>query len=133
MKPSRARLARLVGQGLSDAQIGEQLGLCARTVFRWRKAYKLASRWTPPPVTHGRTAYSDGLCRCQRCAAAHAAAQRNHRQLKQSRTMLAPRHGATWTPHEDAYLLAHGATRAARELGRTYYAARARLTKLRST
>lgn len=133
MKPSRARLGRLVTQGLSDAQIGAELGLCARTVFRWRKAYKIASQWTPPPVTHGTTAYVDGRCHCQRCTAAHLAAQRHQRQNQQARSaQQARRHGDPWTSDEDAYLLAHGATAASKKLGRTFYACRARLTKLRS-
>lgn len=132
MKPSRARLARLVGQGLSDAQIGAQLGRCARTVFRWRKMYNIASKWAPDVALHGRTAYNDGSCQCPRCTAANTAAQRHHRQLHQARSARTARNiGKTWTPEEDAFLLAHGATRAAKQLGRTYYGARARLTRLR--
>lgn len=41
----RLATARLAGQGLSDEQIAERLGVTRRTVLRDRKAHGIESRW----------------------------------------------------------------------------------------
>lgn len=123
MRPSRPRLARLVGQGLSDSQIAEQLDVCARTVFNWRKRYKIRSQWAPEPApAHGRTAYTDGRCRCPRCRAEHRAAFADWASRAQAESARAERYGLSWTPEEDQILLELAPRAASLKLARTYSA-----------
>lgn len=129
----RDRLARLVEQGLSDAQIARMVRVSPRTVLRWRGHYGIASSWTPRRTdVHGLARYRQG-CRCRTCRAANAAAQKAHRDASQRATGAAKSWGQPWTPDDDETLLTGAGSVADRavRLGRTYVACRLRLDVLR--
>lgn len=128
----REDVARLTAQGLSDREVGEALGVSARTVFRRRKA------WGIPPIppaeqVHGtRGAYARG-CRCDDCRAAWRVHQREYRSGATQLTMAAARYGEPWTPEEDRLVLELGmSVAAALAVGRTYQATCARVRRLRT-
>lgn len=128
----RAQLVELVELGLSDAAIGDALGLSARTILRHRGRLGLASQWAPELAECGTVgAYARG-CRCEECRAANVEASRQHRALSNAQTP-GPRSRAPWTPAEDAELLNGEGTLVARarRIGRSYNAAALRVAKLR--
>lgn len=136
-----ATLAQLVEAGYSDAEIAERLGLSSRTVLRMRQRDGLESRWEPPTPPHGTVARYRATsrrvgCRCAECRMANCEAQDQVRATYQTMTRPhATNTRARWTPQDDATLLNHPGpiTRAARDLGRSYAAARKRLEHLRRT
>lgn len=69
-------LQQLVAAGLSDAEIGDRLGVCARTVLRWRHEAGLRSMWTSPLGPHGSLRRYRQGCACAACRGANAAAER---------------------------------------------------------
>lgn len=126
-------LSRLVGDGLSDPEIADRLGVSARTVLRWRQRDGLPSLYARPVAPHGTEARYRARCRCSPCRAANAAAHARLRAAYDAR-LPAARNGQPWTRSEDLVLLDDelGTLYSrARRVGRSYSAARRRLDVLR--
>lgn len=85
------------------------------------------------PYCGSATGYLYG-CTCLSCARAHADYHADYRHRRQGSTSTAARrYAAPWTPQEDALLQARDGLSVASlalVLGRTYYAVRARITRL---
>lgn len=78
-------LAGMVARHMSDAEIAAELGVTSHTVFRWRKAEKIASDYRPSKVPHGKPSrYTHHGCRCDACRAAHSEYQRVNKRWGES-------------------------------------------------
>lgn len=130
-----AELRQLVAAGYSDQQIADRCGVTARTVLRWRKRHQLVSQWTPDLAPCGtEAAYARGH-RDPECQRAHALYVADYIARVNASTPSTSRARQPWTPAEDRVLLSRDGTlqSRARQLGRTYAAAKRRLDHLRAT
>lgn len=132
------QLRELVAAGMSDPAIARRLGVSSRTVLRWRQREGLSSQWQPELPAHGTVARYHATktrpgCHCDDCRAANTAAMRQYVAQLRDRVPATERRSTSWTPADDAVLLAGDGTLAdrARQLGRTYAAAKRRLDRLR--
>lgn len=96
-----ARIRALAASGLSDAQIGQAIGVKGATVCQWRKRHDIPSRWVQPPKRHG-TMSGYKWCSCPLCLAAN----RDHTRavvanLTRKTAPLANRGAKRWTPAEE--------------------------------
>lgn len=129
-----AKIRELAAAHWSDAQIGAELGVCAATVQRTRKANDIPPGYSPGltrTTVHG----TPGMwrrCNCTTCNEARNAAHRryvaqmqNHTPGRQSRLR--------WTPEEDQVVmdLSIPVSDIALQLGRTWNAVTQRRYALR--
>ena len=129
-----AEVTRLTTQGLSDADTAAALGVHPKTIWRWRQDAGIPPR-KPEQPDHGTPSrYVHHSCRCDACRAAWRSRMASYQAGVQATITKAPNYGAQWTPAQDSVLtnpeLGAIADRA-RLLGRTYFAALARLQKIR--
>lgn len=71
---------QLAARGYSDPEIGDALGVCARTVRRCRARHGIPAGWTAPVAPCGTPGRYTTGCRCTDCRAALAAYQRDYRR-----------------------------------------------------
>lgn len=127
-----AKLARLVADGFSDAELADVFGCSARTVLRRRAALGIASQWRPARRCGTASGYRAG-CRCGDCRSANADRSATYAAQRQAETVRARRWGEPWTVAEDQTLARLGVVQASQVLERTYHACKLRMQVLKAT
>ena len=127
------KLARLVADGYSDAELADVFGCSARTVLRRRGALGIDSQWRPAPARCGTASGYKAGCRCGDCRSANAAAHADYVARCQAATVRARRWGEPWTVAEDQTLARLGVVQASQVLERTYHACQLRRRVLKAT
>lgn len=127
-----AKLARLVADGFSDAELADVFGCSARTVLRRRAALGIASQWRPARRCGKASGYRTG-CRCGDCRSANADRSATYAAQRQAETVRARRWGEPWTVAEDQTLARLGVVQASQVLERTYHACKLRMQVLKAT
>ena len=126
------KLARLVADGYSDAELADVFGCSARTVLRRRGALGIDSQWRPAPRCGTASGYKAG-CRCGDCRSANADRSATYAAQRQAATVRARRWGEPWTVAEDQTLARLGVVQASQVLERTYHACKLRMQVLKAT
>lgn len=138
----RENIARWAAEGLSDAQIAAKLDgrVAATGVQAFRRRRGIPSGWVRPPNAlergeHGSVTTWNLGCKCDLCAAAHTARQKQTIDRLQERTAGGARQHEPWERWEDELLIGpreQGDLEIlARYLGRSYSALVQRTTRAR--